>query len=70
MTHYLCPKDKGNVIVKKTKRGRTFYGCSNYPKCDFAVWTKKQLFTELGIKEGEEKEEEKNAETEANNSEK
>lgn len=70
VTHYLCPKDKGNVIVKKTKRGRTFYGCSNYPKCDFAVWTKKQLFTELGIKEGEEKEEEKNAETEANNSEK
>lgn len=59
VTQYQCPKDKGNVIVKKTKKGRTFYGCSNYPKCDFAVWTKKQLLTELGIKGDPEKEEEK-----------
>lgn len=28
----------GKVIIKKTKRGRKFYGCSNYPNCDFASW--------------------------------
>ena len=37
-TNLTCPKDGGKVIVKKTKRGRRFYGCSNYPKCDFAAW--------------------------------
>ncbi len=35
-----CPKDGGEVIEKRTKRGRVFYGCANYPKCDFASWTK------------------------------
>ena len=29
---------KRKIIFKKTKRGRRFYGCSNYPKCDFAAW--------------------------------
>ncbi|MDQ3099345.1 MAG: type I DNA topoisomerase [bacterium] len=36
----LCPKDGGQVIMRKTKKGRPFYGCSNYPKCDWASWTK------------------------------
>src|SRR3990170_352299 len=36
-----CPKGCGGFIVeKKSKRGRIFYGCSNYPKCDFAAWDK------------------------------
>ena len=37
-----CPKDncEGDVIQRKTKKGRTFYGCSNYPKCDFVSWNK------------------------------
>lgn len=43
---YLCPRDQGKMVLKKTKRGRTFYGCANYPKCDFAVWTKAQLTKE------------------------
>jgi len=30
----------GDVIIRKTRTGRTFYGCSNYPKCDFASWTR------------------------------
>ena len=30
----------GDVIIRKTRTGRSFYGCSNYPKCDFASWTK------------------------------
>lgn len=30
-----CPKCGGDIVEKKTRRGRTFYGCSNYPDCDF-----------------------------------
>ena len=33
-----CPKCGGNVIKRKSKRGYVFYGCSNYPKCDFSTW--------------------------------
>ena len=33
-----CPKCGGKVIVKKSKKGRVFYGCSEYPKCDFVSW--------------------------------
>ncbi|MGB9613753.1 MAG: type I DNA topoisomerase, partial [Candidatus Margulisiibacteriota bacterium] len=35
-----CPKCGGELVERKTKRGKTFYGCSNYPKCDFATWQK------------------------------
>lgn len=31
---------KGDVVQKKTKRGRIFYGCSRYPECEFSSWTK------------------------------
>ena len=33
-----CPKCGGDVIVKHTKSKRVFYGCSNYPQCDFVSW--------------------------------
>ncbi len=33
-----CPECGGDVIEKKTKRGTSFYGCSNYPKCNFMTW--------------------------------
>ena len=33
-----CPKCGGDVISRKSKRGRIFYGCSEYPKCDFVSW--------------------------------
>ena len=35
-----CPKCGGKVVVRKSKKGRKFYGCSNYPKCDFVSWYK------------------------------
>ena len=36
-----CPKCKtGQVVAKKTRKGKIFYGCDNYPKCDFAAWDK------------------------------
>ncbi len=33
-----CPKCGGVLVAKKSKGGRKFFGCSNYPKCDFATW--------------------------------
>lgn len=33
-----CPKCGSQVIRKKSKRGYKFYGCSNYPECDFMTW--------------------------------
>jgi len=35
-----CPKDGGEMVERKTRRGRTFYGCLNYPNCDFTTWKK------------------------------
>ena len=36
-----CPKCKdGDVVERKSKKNRLFYGCSNYPECDFISWDK------------------------------
>lgn len=35
-----CPKCGKDVIEKKSKRGKIFYGCSGYPKCDMSYWNK------------------------------
>jgi DNA topoisomerase-1 len=35
-----CPKDQGEIVEKRSKRGRTFYGCANYPRCDFTTWSR------------------------------
>lgn len=40
-----CPEDRGDILVRKTKKGKIFYGCSNWPKCKFASWTKPKLDT-------------------------
>ncbi len=37
-TNAKCPDCGGDVIEKKTKKGKTFYGCSNYPDCNFMTW--------------------------------
>ena len=39
-TGVLCPKDGGDIVERKSRRGKVFYGCANYPKCDFTVWNK------------------------------
>ncbi|MDR0949215.1 MAG: type I DNA topoisomerase [Lachnospiraceae bacterium] len=36
----LCPKCGNDIVIKKTKKGRRYFGCSNYPDCDFMVWQK------------------------------
>ncbi len=33
-----CPKDGGEITERRSKRGKAFYGCENYPTCDFVVW--------------------------------
>lgn len=33
-----CPKCGGKILVRKSKKGRQFYGCSNYPNCDYVSW--------------------------------
>lgn len=33
-----CPKCGGSIVERKTRRGKSFYGCKNYPECDFATW--------------------------------
>ncbi|HUS94108.1 MAG TPA: type I DNA topoisomerase [Patescibacteria group bacterium] len=33
-----CPNDGGDIIEKRTRKGRIFYGCANYPKCDWVSW--------------------------------
>ena len=56
-----CPKCEGQVVERKSKKGRKFYGCSNYPECDFISWNKpikekcpkcQGVLTEKGSKKG------------------
>jgi len=38
-----CPKEEckdGQIVEKRSKAGRTFYGCNKYPDCEFASWNK------------------------------
>ncbi len=35
-----CPECGGDIVIKRTKKGRTFYGCANYPDCDFMTWNR------------------------------
>jgi DNA topoisomerase-1 len=34
-----CPQcKKGEILVRKSRRGKIFYSCSGYPECDYALW--------------------------------
>jgi DNA topoisomerase-1 len=33
-----CPEDAGELVERRTRRGRLFYGCENYPECEFSSW--------------------------------
>ena len=35
-----CPKCGGDIVIKKTRKGRRYYGCINAPECDFMSWQK------------------------------
>jgi DNA topoisomerase-1 len=33
-----CPQDGGDIVERKTRKGRVFYGCANYPNCEWTSW--------------------------------
>ncbi|MBM7854414.1 DNA topoisomerase-1 [Desulfohalotomaculum tongense] len=33
-----CPRCDGDIVLRRSKKGRKFYGCSNYPQCEFMSW--------------------------------
>jgi len=35
-----CPKCGGDIVERRGKNKKIFYGCNNYPKCDFIIWDK------------------------------
>ncbi len=35
-----CPDDGGELVERRTRKGRVFYGCANYPECEFSSWKK------------------------------
>ena len=37
-----CPKCGGAIVERKSHRGRKFYGCKNYPECDYTTWDQPQ----------------------------
>lgn len=39
-TGVACPKCGKDIVLRKTKKGRRFYGCENHPECDFVSWQK------------------------------
>ncbi|MBI2914129.1 MAG: type I DNA topoisomerase [Chloroflexi bacterium] len=39
-TGVACPRCGGDLVQRRSKKGRTFYGCASYPKCDFTVWSR------------------------------
>ena len=54
-----CPKCiEGDIIVKRTRHGKIFFGCSRYPNCDYASWTDPRKSAE---EEETKKEDEKSA---------
>ncbi len=60
-TDGICPECGGAIIIKKTKKNRVFYGCSNYPNCNFMSWNEpsKKICPQCGktlfIKKGKQK---------------
>jgi DNA topoisomerase-1 len=39
-TGVVCPKDGGDIVERKSRRGKVFFGCANYPDCDFTLWNR------------------------------
>ncbi len=57
-TGVMCPKDGGEIAARRSKkRGKVFYGCENYPACDFVAWDKpvREVCPECGFEGAEAK---------------
>lgn len=33
-----CPMCNSKIVLRKSRKGKKFYGCSNYPECEFVSW--------------------------------
>lgn len=33
-----CPRCEGEIVIRRSKKGRKFFGCSRYPECEFVTW--------------------------------
>ena len=42
---YIKKDNFGNIVERKSRRGRKFYGCKNYPECDYTTWDQPQKET-------------------------
>lgn len=42
-----CPDCRGDITIRKTRKGKPFYGCKNWPECKFASWTKPKAAEEV-----------------------
>jgi DNA topoisomerase-1 len=42
-TGVLCPVDGGKIVERRSRFGKSFYSCANYPECKFAIWNKPVL---------------------------
>jgi len=43
VANLVCPKCSSPIVVKKSRKGKVFYGCSSYPTCTFAAWKKEDI---------------------------
>lgn len=48
-TDIKCPKCGADVVIRKTKKGRRYYGCENNPECDFMAWQKPSVKENAGV---------------------
>lgn len=40
----VCPQDGGDLVKRRSRKGRVFYGCANFPECDFTSWKRPSRF--------------------------
>ncbi len=50
-----CPSCGGDIVIKRTRKGRRYYGCINNPECDYMVWQRPTQESLAALKEKNEK---------------
>lgn len=46
-SNLICPRDGSSLVIKRTKKRKNFFGCALYPKCNFAIWKKKDMVKKI-----------------------
>jgi DNA topoisomerase-1 len=50
---FICPDCGSECVKRRSKKGRIFYSCSNYPECNYMTWNKPKEATAGEKKDGE-----------------